>query len=143
MDDFTPAPDTARSRPHPVSCPPWCTESCPDDLDPPGTLLHRSPLVTVPLYDEACELISASIRAVLWDKAPDWIGTDPADLERPHVEVTVSNAPLSFTPQQARRFAAGLVRAADAAETEATYRAPLSPSAASPTVPVSVPPLSA
>jgi hypothetical protein len=145
MDDFTPAPGTALSRPYPVSCPPWCTESRHDHLDPPGTVLHRSPPATVPLYDEACELATATVRAAFWDKAPDWIGTDPADLERPHVEVTFADgsAPLYCTPGQARSFAAGLMRAADAAETEASYRAPVSPGAASHVTPASVPPLSA
>jgi hypothetical protein len=145
MDDFPPAPGTALSRPRAASCPPWCAESRHDALDPPGTVLHRSPPATVPLYDEACELVSATVRAAFWDKAPDWIGTDPADLERPHVEATFDDGgpPLYFTPGQARSFAAGLVRAADAAETEASYRAPVSPGVTSQTVPASVPPLSA
>ena len=141
MDEFTPALSAGLSRPGPVSCPPWCTEIRHDDLDPPGTALHRSPPTTVPVYDEACELVAAHVRAAFWDKAPDWIGTDPADLERPHVEITVPDgggAPLYVTPEQARSFAAALVRAADAADTETFYRAPVSPAA-----PASVPPLSA
>ena len=77
-------------------------------------------------------------------KAPDWIGTDPADLERPHVEVTLADGgdvQLYLTPGQARSFAAGLVRAADAAETEGSYRAPVSPGTASQAAPTSAPPL--
>jgi hypothetical protein len=145
MDDFTPAPGAALSGPRAVSCPPWCIESRHDALDPPGTVLHRSPPAIVPLYDEACELATATVRAAFWDKAPDWIGTDPADLERPHVEVTFADgsAPLYCTPGQARSFAAGLLRAADAAETESSYRAPMSPGTASQIAPASVPPLSA
>ncbi|GAA3346569.1 hypothetical protein GCM10020358_58050 [Amorphoplanes nipponensis] len=88
----------------------------------------------MPVYDQECELVAAHVRAVFWDKAPDWIGTDPADLERPHVEVTVADGAdvqLYLAPGQARSFAAALVRAADAAETEASYRTPISLGAAS------------
>ncbi len=134
MDESAPAHGAALSRPRPVSCPPWCTEGRHDALDPPGTALHRSPPATVAVYDEACELVAAHVRAAFWDKAPEWIGTDPADLERPHVEVTVpdgSGVQLYLAPGQARSFAAALVRAADAAETEAFYRPPVTPGAAS------------
>ena len=76
-----------------------------------------------------CELVDAHVRAAFWDKAPDWIGTDPADLERPHVEVGIPAAggdvQLYLNPGQARSFAAALVRAADAADTEAFYRPPV------------------
>ena len=146
MDEFTPAPAADLSRPRPVSCPPWGTDCCHDDLDPPGTALHRSPPSTVPVYDQECELVAAHVRAAFWDKAPDWIGTDPADLERRHVEVTLADAgdvQLYLTPGQARSFAVGLVRAADAAETEASYRTPMSPGMSSQAAPASVPPLSA
>ncbi len=142
MDEFAPALGAALSRPRPVSCPPWCTDCCHDDLDPPGTALHRSPPATVAVYDQACALVAAHVRAAFWDKAPDWIGTDPADLERPHVEVTLANGTgvqLYLTPGQARSFAAGLVRAADAAGTEASYRTPVSPGTASATPPASAP----
>jgi hypothetical protein len=81
----------------------------------------------VAVYGEAWALVAAHVRAAFWDKAPDWIGTDPADLERPHVEVNVADdmaSQLYLTPGQARSFAAALVRAADAADTEAFYRTP-------------------
>lgn len=146
MDESAPAPGATLSRPSPASCPPWCTESRHDGLDPPGTALHRSPPSTVAVYDETCALVAADVRAAFWDKAPDWIGTDPADLERPHVEVTLADGgdlQLYLTPGQARSFAAGLVRAADAAETEASYRAPVSPSTTSLAAPAGAPPLSA
>ncbi|MEU7908343.1 DUF6907 domain-containing protein [Actinoplanes sp. NPDC049118] len=145
MDESTPAPGAPLFEPRPVSCPPWCTESRHDDLDPPGTALHRSPPTTVAVYDEACALVAAHIRAAFWDKEPDWIGTDPADLERPHVEFTIDDdggVQLYLTPGQARSFAAALVRAA-AADTEAFYRTPQSSGAASQTAPASAPPLPA
>ena len=91
MGEFTPAPGAALSRPRPVPCPPWCTDCCNDSLDPPGTALHRSPPSTVPLYDQECDLVTAHVRAAFWDKAPAWLGTDPGDLERPHVEVTLAD----------------------------------------------------
>ena len=54
------------------------------------------------VYDEACELVAAHVWAAFWDKAPEWIGTDPADLERPHVEVGTPAAgddvPMYLTP---------------------------------------------
>ena len=148
MDEFTPAPAADLSRPRPVSCPPWGTDCCHDDLDPPGAALHRSPPSTVPVYDRECQLVAAHVRAAFWDKAPGWIGTDPADLERPHVEITLANGSgsglqLYLTPGQARSFAVGLVRAADAAETEASYRTPVPPSMSSQVAPAGVPPLSA
>jgi hypothetical protein len=144
MDELTTAPGVTPSRPHPVPCPPWCTDCCNDDLDPPGTALHRSPPSTVPVYDQECDLVTAHVRAAFWDKAPAWIGTDPADLERPHVEITVANGTgvqLYLTPGQARSFAVGLVRAADAAETEASYRTPVSPGRSSRAAPAIAPPL--
>jgi hypothetical protein len=143
MDDLAPAP--ALSGPRQVSCPPWCIESHTDKLDPPGTVLHRSPPSTVALYAETCELVTATVRAAFWDKAPDWIGTDPADLESPHVEVTFADhhAPLYCTPAQARGLAANLVRAAGAAETEGRYRSTAPPTTASRAMPASAPPLSA
>jgi hypothetical protein len=139
MNDFTRTRGTA--RPYPVSCPPWCADC--HDLDPPGALLHRSPPATVAVYDGACGLVAAHVRAAFWDKPPEWIGTDPADLERPHVEVTVADggdAQLYLTPGQARSFAAALVRAADAADTEASYRTPGLPVLPSAAAPVSAPP---
>ncbi|GAA4472978.1 hypothetical protein GCM10023170_093490 [Phytohabitans houttuyneae] len=33
--------------------------------------------------------LPALVRTAFWAKAPGWIGTDPADLEGPYVEVTV------------------------------------------------------
>src|ERR1700753_2552157 len=87
MDESASALGDAVARPRPVCCPPWCTDGLHHDLDPPGTALHRSPAATVAVYDEACELVAAHVWAAFWDKAPEWIGTDPADLERPHVEV--------------------------------------------------------
>ncbi len=47
--------------------------------------------------------------------------------------------PLYLTPGQARSFAAALVRAADAADTEAFYRTPVSPVLPSTATPVSAP----
>ena len=146
MDESVAARGAAVSRPAPVSCPTWCTDCCQHDLDPPGTALHRSPPATVPVYDEACALVAAHVRAAFWDKTPDWIGTDPADLERPHVEVNVADdsaAQLYLTPGQARSFAAALVRAADAADTEASCHTPIPPGAASPAVSGSAPPMTA
>lgn len=142
MDEYRPAPGAALSRPGPESCPPWCTDGLHHDLDPPGTALHRSPPATVAVYDEACELVAAHVQAAFWDKAPEWIGTDPADLERPHVEVSIpdgSGVPLYLTPGQARSFAAALVRAADAADTEASYRTPVPHDVTSTAVPASAP----
>lgn len=80
MDEFAPTHGAALSRSRPVSCPPSCTESPHDDLDPPGTVLHRSPPATVTVYDEAWELVAAHVRAVSSDKALGWICTDPARL---------------------------------------------------------------
>ena len=58
------------------------------------------------VYDEACELVGAHVRAAFWDKGPLWIGTDPADLERPHVEVSIPEAggdvAMYPSPEQAR-----------------------------------------
>jgi hypothetical protein len=112
-------------------------------LDPPGTVLHLSPAATVAVYDEACELVAAHVRAALWDKAPEWIGIDPADLERPHVEVGIpsggGDVPMYLTPGQARGLAAALVRAADAADTEAFYRTPVPHAVTSTAVPASAP----
>ena len=51
--------------------------------------------------------------------------------------------PLYLTPAQARRFAAALVRAADAAATEASYRASVASGGSSLAAPARVPPLSA
>nr|WP_221378334.1 hypothetical protein [Actinoplanes polyasparticus] len=134
MDESAPALDAAVARPRPVSCPPWCTDGLHPDLDPPAT---------VAVYDEACELVAAHVRAAFWDKAPEWIGTDPADLERPHVLVSVpgggGGVPMYLTPGQARSFAAALGRAADAAETEAFYRTPVPPGVTSTVVPASAP----
>ena len=132
MDESAPTHSAALSRPRAVFCPPWCTESPHDDLDPPGTVLHRSPPAAVAVYDEACELVAAHVRAAFWDKAPAWLGTDPADLEAPHVKASIpdggdSGVPVYLTPGQARIFAAALVRAADAADTEAIYRTPVPP----------------
>jgi len=98
------------------------------------------------VYDEACQLVAAQVRAAFWDKPPEWIGTDPADLEHPHVEVTVAEGEdvrLYLTPGQARSFAAALVRAADAAETESFYRTPVPAVLPSVAAPVSAPPRSA
>ena len=146
MDESATARGAAPSAPRRVvSCPPWCTDCRHDDIDPPGTALHRSPPATVPVYNEAGALIAVHVRAAFWDKAPDFIGTDPADLEHPHVEVTEpdgAGVPLYLTPAQARSFAAALVRAADAA-TEASHRAPVVSGGSSLPAPARVPPLSA
>jgi hypothetical protein len=126
MNSFHPAPDSWPS--HPQHCPPWCADCEHHDLDPPGAVLHRSPPATVTLYDEGCELAEAHVHAAFWDKTPAWIGSDPADLERPHVEVHVPDSAgvqLYLNPGQARTFAAALLRAADAADTEGTYRLPV------------------
>ena len=97
----------------------------------------------VPFYDEGCELVDAYVRAAFWDKPPEWSGTDPPDLERPHVEVCVpdvgGDGRMYLNPGQARRFAAALVRAADAADTEASHRPPLPPAATSVIAPASAP----
>lgn len=116
--------DGAPSLPHPAHCPPWCTDCEHHDLDPPGAVLHRSPPATVALYDEGCLLVDAHVRAAFWDKPADWIGTDPPDLERPHVEIQVlddGDLQLYLTPRQARAFAAALLRAAEAADAEALH----------------------
>jgi hypothetical protein len=132
--------DLARS--HPAHCPPWCIDCEHHDFDPPGTSLHRSPADTVPFYDEGCELVDAHVRAAFWDKPPEWSGTDPADLERPHVEVSLpdgGDGRLYLNPRQARRFAAALVRAANAADTEASHRPPPPPAAPLVPAPASAP----
>jgi len=113
------------------------------NLGPPGAVLHRSPPATVALYDEGCELVDAQVRAAFWDKTPDWIGTDPPDLERPHVEVCVPDSDamqVYLTPGQARAFAAAVVRAADAADTEAFYRTPVPSGVSSVAASASAPP---
>jgi hypothetical protein len=143
MDEFAPAPAATLDPPHPAHCPPWCADCTHRDLGPPGAILHRSPPALVALYDEGCELVNADVRAAFWDKTPEWIGTDPPDLERPHVEVNVPDngaMQLYLTPGQARAFAAALVRAADAADTEAFYRTPDPPGGLSATAPASAPP---
>lgn len=142
MNEFAPAHGAALAPPHPAHCPPWCTDCDHEYLDPPGAVLHRSAPAIVALYDEACELVDAHVRAAFWDKAPDWIGTDPADIERPHVEVCIAirgDIPLYLNPDQARAFAAALMRAADAT-TEAVYRPPLTPGASSAVTVGTVPP---
>ncbi len=71
------------------------------------------------VYDPACLLVEAHVRVAFWDKAPSWIGTDPADLERPYVEFSVpaeDGLQLSLNPEHARGLAAALLRAADAAD---------------------------
>ena len=116
-------PRAARRLPHPAHCPPWCAECSHYDTDPPGAVLHRGPADTVGVYDEGCALVEAYVRAAFWDKAPDWIGTDPADLERPYVEVSVPTGgefQMSLNPGQARAFAAALLWAADTADTAHT-----------------------
>ncbi|MET0494326.1 MAG: hypothetical protein ABW000_14460 [Actinoplanes sp.] len=143
MDESAPALGAAVARLRPVSCPPWCADGLHRDLDPPGTALHRSPPATVAVYDEACELVAAHVQAAFWDKAPEWIGTDPVDLERPHVEVGTpvggGDVPMYLTPGQARSFAAALVRAADTADTDTFYRTPVPPGVTSTAVPASAP----
>lgn len=115
MNEITMDPTT--SRPQPV-CPPGFTECQHATMDPPGTVMHYGPNDTANLYNEACELIDVQIQPRFWDKAPEWIGTDPADLERPYVEVTVApdDVQLHLNPHQARALAAALHRAADAAD---------------------------
>lgn len=112
---------SAARPPHPQHCPPWCTECRHDDADPfsPRALLHRGVATTVHVYDPACLLVEAHVRVAFWDKAPSWIGTDPADLERPYVEFSVpteDGLQLSLNPEHARGLAAALLRAADAAD---------------------------
>ncbi|MGC9667436.1 DUF6907 domain-containing protein [Planosporangium sp. 12N6] len=119
MDEFAPARGAAR-LPHPAHCPPWCVDCAHYDTDPPGALLHRGSAATVAVYDYACELVDAQVRVAFWDKTPAWIGTDPADLERPYVEVSLpddSRLQLNVSPGQARSLAAALMRAAVTAET--------------------------
>ncbi|MEU5552128.1 hypothetical protein ABZ738_20360 [Micromonospora sp. NPDC047793] len=70
------------------------------------------------VYDRACLLVEAHVRVKYWDKTPSWIGTDPADLERPYVEFSVpteDDLQLSLNPEQTRRLAAALLHAADVA----------------------------
>jgi len=124
VDEFASAPGAVPAL-HPAHCPPWCADCRHYDTDPgaPRALMHRGPVVAVPVYDEACDLVDVHVRAAFWDKAPGWIGTDPADLERPYVEVTVpapDDLQLSLNPAQARAFAAALLRAADTADTAHT-----------------------
>jgi hypothetical protein len=106
--------------PHPAHCLPWCAQ-CRHDNEPPGAVLHRGTADTVGVYGEACDLVDAHIRIAWWDKSADWIGTDPADLERPHVEVSIpgedGDVQLYLSPDQARAFAAALLGAADTADT--------------------------
>ncbi|GAB1641518.1 DUF6907 domain-containing protein [Krasilnikovia sp. MM14-A1259] len=114
MDEF--AMERGAAAPHAGHLPPWCADC--HDTDPPGAM-HRGPATNVAVYDEACRLVDAQVRAAYWDKAPDWLGTDPADLERPHVEVTIpdgTDMQLYLNPSQARAFAIALLRAADTAE---------------------------
>jgi len=116
--EYAAADGTAR-LPHPAHCPPWCAE-CRHDNEPPGALLHHGQAEKVGVYGEACELVDACVRAAFWDKAPGWAGTDPADLERPHVEVSIPaerDVQLYLSPSQARAFAAALLRAAATADT--------------------------
>nr|WP_194822587.1 hypothetical protein [Micromonospora sp. S-DT3-3-22] len=71
------------------------------------------------VYDQACLLVEAHVRVAHWDKTPSWIGTDPAGLERPYVEFSFppdDDLYVSLNPEQARRLAAALLRAADAAD---------------------------
>ena len=71
---------------------------------------------------EACDLVDAHIRPSSGDKPPNWLGTDLADLERPHVEVTIPDErdlQIYLSPVQARAFAAALLRAAATADTTA------------------------
>ncbi|ROP28115.1 DUF6907 domain-containing protein [Couchioplanes caeruleus] len=141
MDEQPATPDARR---HLGSCPPWCADC--RDSDPPGTLLHRGPTTSVAVYDEACHLVDAHVRPAFWNKPPAWLGTDPADIERPHVEVHLgdgTDVQLYLNPAQARTFAAALMRSADAAETEALYRTPAPCGPPSDTAPVSAPPRSA
>ncbi|MET7951606.1 hypothetical protein [Micromonospora sp. NPDC005324] len=50
--------------------------------------MYRGRADIIRLYDEACLLVEAQVRvARTWPR--DWIGTDPADLERPYVEISV------------------------------------------------------
>lgn len=122
---------TAAHPPHPQHCPPWCTECRHDDADPfsPRALLHRGVADSVHVYDPACLLVEAHVRVAFWDKAPSWIGTDPADLERPYVEFSVpaeDGLQLSLNPEHARGLAAALLRAADAADAAIRDDAPQS-----------------
>nr|WP_255597861.1 hypothetical protein [Micromonospora sp. RL09-050-HVF-A] len=72
-------------------------------------------------------LVETQVRVAYWDKAPDWIGSDPADLERPYVEIsgpTEDDLHLSLTPEHARALAAALLRAADTADAAIQGSAP-------------------
>ena len=82
---------SAARPPHSQHCPPWCIDCRHDDADPfsPRALLHRGAADTVHVYDQACLQVEAHVRVAYWDKAPNWIGSDPADLERPYVEFSV------------------------------------------------------
>lgn len=122
---------SAARPPHPQHCPPWCTECRHDDADPfsPRALLHRGVADSVHIYDPACLLVEAHVRVAFWDKARNWIGTDPADLERPYVEFSVpaeDGLQLSLNPEHARGLAAALLRAADAADAAIRDGAPQS-----------------
>ncbi|GIJ12630.1 DUF6907 domain-containing protein [Micromonospora andamanensis] len=113
---------SAARPPHPQHCPSWCIDCRHDDADPfsPRALLHRGAADIVHAYDDACLLVETQVRVAYWDKAPDWIGTDPTDLEHPYVEIsgpTEDDLHLSLTPEHARALAAALLRAADTADT--------------------------
>lgn len=126
------APRGTAGMPHPQHCPPWCADCSHYDTDPYAPLahLHRGTATTVPVYDEAWELVDARVRTAFWDKEPAWIGTDPTDLEQPYVEVIIvshGGIEVSLTPGQARGLAAALLQAAKGAD---AARAALDPAAA-------------
>ncbi|GLY98826.1 hypothetical protein [Actinoplanes sp. NBRC 103695] len=110
---------------HPEHCPPWCEDCRHYDTDSaaPPAWLHRGPADTVTVYDEGWDLVDAEVRPAFWVKGPGFVATDPAELERPYVEVRVPTEresepalEVSLSPAQARRLAAALLRAADTAD---------------------------
>ncbi len=111
------------SRPHPGHCPAWCCDCTHHEFDPPGAITHKGSAIIATLYDEYGLLAELHIRAVYWDKPQSMIGTDPADLEVPFVEVRgpgSDDVHFDLSPVQARAFAVALLQAADTADRQLT-----------------------
>src|SRR5262245_59256718 len=109
-------------------CPAWCVDCRHDDM-PDRAFWHHGTAHETTVYGQACDLLTATVRADYYDKPPAELGTDPADLERPGVrfEVPGDDVDLSLTPAQARQLAAALNLAADTADTVGTSRPASSP----------------
>lgn len=108
---------------HPGHCPAWCGDCTQHEFDPPGAITHKGSAIIATLYDECGRLAELHIRAVYWDKPQALIGTDPADLEVPFVEVRgpgSDDVHFNLSPVQARGFAAALLQAADTADRQLT-----------------------